>query len=487
MIIPLGHDELTLRRWPVVSFAIMSLCALAYGASVLGPQPDSEEVQQRLKAALTYYVDHPHLEADPRLRGSLELAIAAQEPAHQEKIRASLSVPAEPPSPLDEVRQRKLDELTTVWLDAVHVGPSWRFGLVPAGFTADRFLTHLFVHVGLLHLLFNLLFFYLAGPSLEDVWGRPAFALFYLGAGVASAGFFVARYPDLSIPLVGASGAIAGVLGAFFVRYPHAQIRVAYLLMFRPGTTTVPAWVALLVWVVGELVSAYLKDYLAPGTGGAGVAHWGHISGFAFGIAFALGARAVGLEERVTARLAREDALWTRADRALARDDTDEAWRVLRERMLRHPADDDTAHAYWNLAARLGRSREAAPVMLRLIRGELTRDQPESALRQWDELKERVPDAMPAVDLAVKLASCILARGSKREAADLLRDALRRVDATTAPQVLADLAMTAAEADGALAIEAASRALAHPALPRDARSVLERLANGAPAEAAVAG
>jgi membrane associated rhomboid family serine protease len=476
MIIPLGHDQLTLRRWPIVSFTIIGLCVAAFVASAFGPQPDEKVAQERLRAALTYYLEHPHLTADPRLRGTLELAIAAQEPAAQDEIRERLNAPPEPPSPLDQNRQQRLDQLTDAWLAALQVGPLWDFGLVPARFSADRLLTHLFIHVGFLHLLFNMLFLYLSGPSLEDVWGRPIFAFFYLAAGVASAGCFVALYPDLSIPLVGASGAIAGLMGAFFVRFPRAEIRLFYVWMLRVGTTTIPAWVALLLWVCGELVSAYVMDRLAPGTGGAGVAHWGHVAGFAFGAAFAVGVRAVGLEERVDPGASREDRVWRQANRALERDDTDEAWRALREQMLHHPSDDDAALAYWNLAQQLGRSREAAPVLLRLIRRELERSAQESALRQWDELKEHVPDVVPPVDLAVKLAACIVARGCKHEAANLLRDALRRVDATTAPQVLADLALTAAVVDCALAAEAAARALTHPALPRDARVVLERLA-----------
>src|SRR4029079_786582 len=130
----------------------------------------------------------------------------------------------------------------------------------------SRLLTHLFIHVDVMHLLFNMLFLYLTGPSLEDVWGRTAFALFYvLGGGVSAAGF-VALYPKLGIPLVGASGAIAACMGAFFVRFPRADIRLFYVWMLRVGTTTMPAWVALLLWVVGELFSAFVADRLAPGT-----------------------------------------------------------------------------------------------------------------------------------------------------------------------------------------------------------------------------
>lgn len=476
MIIPLGHDELTLRRWPIVSLAIIGACVAAFIAGELfGARPDANVLRERLNLAVDYYVDHPYLEVDPSLRAAVDHAVAVQTPKTQRELVERLSASHAPEPALDAILQRRLDELTKTWIATSQVGPTWSYGLVPARPTAGRFLTHLFIHVGLLHLVFNMLFLYLTGPSLEDVWGRPIFAGFYLAAGAASALCYVALYPHLAIPLVGASGAIAALMGAFFVRYPRAEIRIFYVWLLRFGTTTIPAWIALLVWVLGEIFSGYMMDRFAPGTGGAGVAHWGHVSGFAFGVLFALAAGALGLEDRVEPGATGDTSIWRQANRALERDDPDTAWRVLREQMLRNPSDLDAALAYWNIAEQLGRSREAAPVALRLVRGALQGDDPEAALRLWDELKERVPDVAPAIDVAVKLAAHMLACQSTPEAIDLLRDALRRADGATSPQILADLAMTAANDDETVAAEAAAQALAHPGLPRTARAELERL------------
>ncbi|HEY2386432.1 MAG TPA: rhomboid family intramembrane serine protease [Candidatus Binatia bacterium] len=487
MFIPIGHDQLTLRRLPVVCFAIMALCVLVFIAGSLEPRPDPKDVREKLHAALTYLVEHPYLEANPRLRQVLDWTVAEQDPEDQQRIRDRLGATHDHEPALDTERQGHLDELTDAWIAAQQVGQTWRLGLVPARFEPSRLLTHLFVHLEVLHLLFNMLFLYLSGPSLEDVWGRPMFALFYLLAGTVSAGAFVALYPQVGVPLVGASGAIAACMGAFFVRFPRADIRLFYVWMLRVGTTTMPAWVALLLWVVGELFSAFVTDQMAPGTGGAGVAHWGHIAGFAFGVVFALGARAVGLEERVDAQAVGDDRSWNAANRALASGRSEDAWRLLRERLVQHPSDDDAVMAYWSLAEQLGRSREAAPAMLRLVRGALERGDQETALRQWDEVKERCPDVAPSIDLAVRLAAAVLERGSRPEAIDLLRGALGRVDAATPAQVLADLATVAAYADAALAGEAAARALRHPALPREARAALERLAADGPIGRVVTG
>ena len=146
-------------------------------------------------------------------------------------------------------------------------------------------ITYQFLHGGFLHLFGNLFFLFLAGPFIEDVWGRPVFAAFYLTAGALSALMFALRYPELDEPLIGASGAVAGVMGAFLVRYWKTRIRFLYFFIpFRPGTFTAPAWLMLPLWFARELVFAQAWDVASPGTGGGGVAHWAHVWGFAFGL-----------------------------------------------------------------------------------------------------------------------------------------------------------------------------------------------------------
>src|SRR5207247_9669974 len=117
-----------------------------------------------------------------------------------------------------------LERLSAKISDAAVTDPLQRWGLVPARIRPDALITHMFLHAGWLHLLGNLFILYLAGPYIEDVWGRPLFAGFYLVSGLVAALAFVLRYPGLDQPLVGASGAIAGVMGAFLVRYGRPEI-----------------------------------------------------------------------------------------------------------------------------------------------------------------------------------------------------------------------------------------------------------------------
>ena len=128
----------------------------------------------------------------------------------------------------------------------------------------------MFLHGGWLHLFGNLLLLFLTGPFIEDRWGRPAFLAFYLAAGLAAAGLFVARFPELSLPLIGASGAIAGCMGAFLVRFFRTRMQYFYWFGIFVGTFSAPAWLMLPLWFGNELLMARVSEAVAP-LGGSGV------------------------------------------------------------------------------------------------------------------------------------------------------------------------------------------------------------------------
>lgn len=479
MFIPVGHDVDGLRRWPIVTFAIIAICTLVF-VSTRGAEGDPELVSERFQEATEYYLEHPELEVHPLLRRWIDGAIEQEEPEVQAEIRKHLDANDEA-TPLQDVRQAKLDELTRAWLAALRDGSAGRLGLIPNEVVPERWLTHMFVHGDVLHLVFNMLFLYLSAPLIEDVWGRPFFALFYLAAGFVSAWLFVQQYPDLAIPLIGASGAVAGVLGAMLVRHPQTRIRILWLWGFVVRRMTVPAWVVLPIWGAGELVWAYVMDAVAPGSGGGGVAHWVHVYGFGFGVLVAGVVQMLGAERVLAPKGQAEPdhAVLRAVERALARDRREEAWTLLAEHVVRTPADYDAALVYWDLAKTLGRTRTAAPVLLRVIRAELQAGDETAALAQWEDLHAQVPDVRVETELAARIATALGAVGHVPEAADLVRAALARVDVTTPAAALVALVDAARFADAPVAAEVTARALAHPGLPIDLRREL----GGAPVAA----
>jgi membrane associated rhomboid family serine protease len=140
-------------------------------------------------------------------------------------------------------------------------------------------LTSMFMHGSLLHLGGNMLFLWIFGNNIEDSMGRLTFLAFYLLGGFAALGLHVLSDPDSTIPTVGASGAIAAVLGAYARLYPRARVVTLIFIIIIFTVVTLPALVVLGLWFVLQLLPAFSE----PAGAGGGVAYFAHIGGFAFG------------------------------------------------------------------------------------------------------------------------------------------------------------------------------------------------------------
>ena len=156
------------------------------------------------------------------------------------------------------------------------------FGLVPADFSWLAVLTSMFVHGGLMHVAGNMLYLWIFGDNVEDRMGHGRFLAFYLLCGAAAALAQTTAAPDSPVPMVGASGAIAGVMGAYFVLYPKS--RVLTLIPFPITVVEIPAVYLLGLWFVMQFVNGLAS--MTPPEGGAlagGVAFWAHAAGFGAG------------------------------------------------------------------------------------------------------------------------------------------------------------------------------------------------------------
>jgi membrane associated rhomboid family serine protease len=163
----------------------------------------------------------------------------------------------------------------------------YTLAVVPAQFSLVNVFTSLFVHAGAAHLAGNLLFLWIFGDNVEDRLGHGRFAAFYLVCGFVAALAQTALIPDSNIPMVGASGAIAGVMGAYLVLYPRS--RVLMLFPFPPILFELPAVVFLGFWFFMQFLNGLgtLPFLRAVNTSG-GVAFWAHVAGFACGLALVI-------------------------------------------------------------------------------------------------------------------------------------------------------------------------------------------------------
>ncbi len=140
--------------------------------------------------------------------------------------------------------------------------------------------TSMFLHGSWMHLIGNMWFLWLFGNNIEDSMTRPRFVVFYLLCGLAAALLQVVFEPDSAIPMVGASGAISGVMGAYLVLFPRVRVYTLITLGFYFNTIALPAWGMLVYWAFLQFVGGLSR----VGGEGGGVAFWAHIGGFAAGV-----------------------------------------------------------------------------------------------------------------------------------------------------------------------------------------------------------
>ncbi len=145
-------------------------------------------------------------------------------------------------------------------------------------------LTSMFMHGGILHIAFNMLFLWIFGNNVEDSMGRPRFLLFYLLAGIVAAYAQALLSSDATVPAIGASGAIAGVLGGYLLLYPRARVLTLIFIIFFVTLIEIPAAIMLGIWFVLQFVPA-IGQVGTDAISGGGVAYWAHVGGFAFGLA----------------------------------------------------------------------------------------------------------------------------------------------------------------------------------------------------------
>jgi len=143
--------------------------------------------------------------------------------------------------------------------------------------------TSMFMHGGFMHIIGNMLYLWIFGNNIEDILGPFKFLIFYLAAGVIAALAHVASQPSSTIPTIGASGAVSGVLGAYLIVYPRARVLTLIFLGIFIRLVLLPAWVLLVLWFALQALSGLLSLNRGMDSG-AGVAWFAHIGGFVAGV-----------------------------------------------------------------------------------------------------------------------------------------------------------------------------------------------------------
>jgi membrane associated rhomboid family serine protease len=297
MLIPIKHENMAARRWPVVTIALIAINVVVFlftNSAIENASPELGEVKTHI---LILAALHPELKMQPEEQRFVE-NFKKSKPEEWKQIEdpfrniidaydAKIKM-MESPSKL----QAEMDSLNSQYVKLSSVSIVEQYAFIPAHPTAISYLTANFLHGGWLHLIGNMWFLWLAGFVLEDVWGRWMYSVFYLIAGAAALQFYAWMNVGSIVPTLGASGAVAALMGAFLVRFPQLKIEMAWLFMFRFYRFKAAAYWLLPAWLLLEMLYGSLFGSTS------GVAHWAHVGGFLFGAAAAFGLKYSGLEHK---------------------------------------------------------------------------------------------------------------------------------------------------------------------------------------------
>lgn len=413
LLVPLAHDSLAARRWPWVTIAIIAINVVVFVLTLSVAARSHEAQREALRDCFQYFVRHPYLTPPPILEPALR-ELGPRGPVAAEASRGLFGESGFPgvrgPSEKERAeQQRTLDALAERVRVVSARDPILRFGYVPARGGVLGLFSSQFLHGGFLHLLFNMWFLWLVGVNMEDAWGRVLFSAFYLVAGALACLAHKLSAPESLVPLIGASGAVAGAMGAFLVRFTRTRIRFALMFtlrtVFRPVLFHAPAYVMLPLWLITQVFWALL---LRGHQSGGGVAYFAHIGGFVFGTAFALGMRATGLEKRIDAAIENEGAVvqdghLAQAAKEIERGRPTIALRILDGLLREKPGSIDAYLEVLRAAkAASDRTRETFAYM-KLIELYLEQGHGDTAVELFDEVQKlgRASEIPPALRLRV--------------------------------------------------------------------------------------
>jgi membrane associated rhomboid family serine protease len=250
-------DNLPTDRLPIVTILLIAANVLIYffvQGGGIGHGPSEREVVKY--GAVPYQVTHPDAKCGTtaRLGDGVRLQTDGQVVCQGERVRLQGGATA--------TVERVGGGRANVWLTLV---------------------TSMFLHGSILHLLGNMLFLWIFGANVEDSMARWRYVLFYLLGGLAAIGLQVAVDPNATVPTIGASGAIAAVLGGYIVLYPRARIVTVVFVVIFFTLIELPAWLLLALWFAEQaLVGAYSLGNVGGSAGG--VAYFAHVGGFLFGM-----------------------------------------------------------------------------------------------------------------------------------------------------------------------------------------------------------
>jgi membrane associated rhomboid family serine protease len=296
MLIPIKHENMEARRWPIITFALIALNVVIFVITNGMMQEQSPKLAEVRAHILMMAAMHPEVtmpEAEQQFVDDFKKKHPQtwEEAKHPNRELADAWDVRVRMMEEREQFQAEMDSLVSQYEELNKNSILTQYAFVPAHPTAISYLTANFLHGGWLHLIGNMWFLWLAGFVLEDTWGRWIYSIVYLVSGAAALQFHAWINPTSVVPLVGASGAVAALMGAFLIRFPKMRIEMYWRpFLFKGYRFKAPAYTLLPLWLLMEVFYGSLFGSASS------VAHWAHVGGFVFGAVAATGLKFSGLE-----------------------------------------------------------------------------------------------------------------------------------------------------------------------------------------------
>lgn len=469
MLISIGCEETKKSKQPWVALGIACLCVLIFLSTYFSSKFREEKSQVLLESAAAYFYQHPYLKIDARVEREL------LDPRQLISLKNLYSQFGRDLNPNRERLLQEQGELNAKTLEAfalLDVAVPRRFGYIPSRPSVLRLFSHIFIHAGWLHLAVNMVCLYFVGGILEREFGHRLFAGFFFLASAFSALLFSAHNQESIIPLVGTSGAAAGIVGVFLVHFLHEKITLVY-----NEVVSAPAWILAPLWLAWELSTIQPVDTMGAG-GRIGTAYWAHAWGFLFGVASAFIMKYMKNEKLLAkppagARAAAMDALAVKkAMDCLHCGKREDAWRILLDEMNARPGSLAAAQELWNLALEMDRTDRAAPFFARMIKEFVRRGHSGEALFRWRELVAINHQDKVSLRTAVRLSE-LLAAEKNMEAAREVAD--RTAENLPSGASVGAMIRLARLASGQALVKTAEAILSRKELLPDGRIKIEKL------------
>ncbi len=461
MIIPIAHEQQEVNRWPWITLVLIAANLLAFVWTNPIVERQQAQIRTQLQAALKYAAERPYLRQPPEFRGLI--------PAKPTREDVSATAMA--------AEQERLNGLMREYRQSTKHTVFREYGYVPSEPNPLGLLTSLFLHVGWMHLLGNMLFLWLAGTALEDRWGRICYPALYLIGGVLATLAHAQFTERPSVPLVGASGAIAALMGAFLVRFATTKIKFLYWFVVFRGTISMPAYVALPLWVADQLWMIY-SNAAGPVAVGA------HLGGFAFGVLAALAIRTSGLETKFLSPAITQKTTWSASDAVTAalekldKGDLFGGIQVLVDFLKVQPNNVDARAALVGAYTKKGDAAAAARESARLVSAYVVARDMEGGLAAWAEHRRIYADTPIAMRSYLALAAEHEKHTRFADAMDLYRQAFTAwPQDDLCPKAMVSCARLMLEQlhDATAAADVLERVGAHPKMTAEFRKVADTL------------